>query len=156
MAKIKLDIVPYAEIGVIAVCAPMRDYRFIWHINNHLQVSYTQDVPFNWPHPKLKQTFDYAVFRCSEHPDILVLNNRNENVQLIPALPTIDFFVVFSEEMSDDDATKWMSEIRSIQGITLVTPLSGKNLDEFRHILSEMEFQEMQRNKENKQKNRGY
>lgn len=156
MAKIKLDVTPYAEIGVIAVCAPMRDYRFIWHINNHLLVNYVQDAPFTWPHKKLKESFDYAVFRCPENPEILVLNNRNENVQLIPTLPTIDFFIVFSEEMSNDDATKWMKGIKSIQGITLAMPLTGKNLDEFRPILSEMEYQEMHRNKEEKQKNRGY
>lgn len=149
-AKIKLDVLPYADISVIAVCAPMRDYRFIWHLNNHLNVHFTQDRPFKWHHKKLKTDFDYAVFRCPEHSDVLFLNNRNENVQLIPNLATIDYFVVFIESTNESDINHWIKEIRSIPGITLLTTLSGKQLDEFRHILSEMEFQEMQRNIEAK------
>ncbi|MPM26214.1 hypothetical protein SDC9_72715 [bioreactor metagenome] len=150
MAKIKLDIQPYADISVIAVCAPMRDYRFIWHLNNHLGVHFTQDVPFNWPHKKLKMHFEYAVFRCPEHAETIFMNNRNENVQLLPALSTIDYFVVFSEHPGENELTSWMNEIRSIPGITLTTLLNGKQLDEFRHILSELEYQEMQRNIEAK------
>lgn len=150
-AKLKLDVLPYAEISVIAVCAPMRDYRFIWHLNNHLDVHFSQDMPFSWPHKKLKQHFDYAVFRCPEHAEILFLNNRNENVQLFPTLSTIDYFVVFSESPEDAEVDKWMQEIRRIPGITLLTMLTGKQLDEFRHILSEMEFQEMHRRIEDRQ-----
>ena len=149
-AKIKLDVLPYADISVIAVCAPMRDYRFIWHLNNHLDVHFSQDRPFVWHHKKLKTDFDYAVFRCPEHAEVLFVNNRNENVQLIPTLSTIDYFVVFLESTAESDINKWMKEIRSIPGITLLTLLSGKKLDEFRHILSELEFQDMQRSIEAK------
>jgi hypothetical protein len=155
-AKITLDIVAYSDIAVLAVCAPMRDYRFIWHINNDLQYNFAQEPPFLWFHKKLKSEYEFALFTSPSHDDIAIVSNRNENVLLVPKLSTVDFFIAFTESSSQKKVALWESALKKIQGVTLITQLQGAQLDEFSNILSEIEAQETERKKEEKKERKGF
>ncbi len=155
-AKITLDIVAYSDIAVLAVCAPMRDYRFIWHINNDLQYNFAQEPPFLWFHKKLKSEYEFALFTCPSHDDIVIVSNRNENVLLVPKLSTVDFFIAFTESADQKEVALWESTLKKIQGVTLITQLQGAQLDEFSNILSEIEAQETERKKEEKKERKGF
>jgi hypothetical protein len=149
-AKIKLDVSPYSDISVIAICSSMRDYKFIWYLNKYLNLNFYQPEPIVWRHEKLKSNIEYAIFKCKEHHDIVFFNNHNENFHLIPSLATFDFFLVFSENAEKDYIEEWMKKIRKIQGVSILTLLTDKNLKLFSEIMSELEFQEIQRNIEKK------
>ncbi|PKP03340.1 MAG: hypothetical protein CVU11_08805 [Bacteroidetes bacterium HGW-Bacteroidetes-6] len=155
-AKITLDFVAYSDIAVLAVCAPMRDYRFIWHINNDLQYSFAQEPPFSWFHKKLKADYEFALFTCPNHEDIVILSNRNENVLLVPKLATVDFFIVFTDSADPKEVALWKNTLQKIQGVTLITQLQGKQLDDFQTILSDIEAQETERKKAEKQERKGF
>lgn len=155
-AKITLDIIAYSDIAVLAVCAPMRDYRFIWHINNDLQYNFAQEPPFLWFHKKMKADYEFAFFTCPSHDDIVIISNRNENVLLVPKLATVDFFIAFTESAEPKEVSLWESTLKKIQGVTLVTQLHGPQLDDFRIILSEVEAQETERKKAEKEERKGF
>lgn len=154
-AKIKLDIVAYENINIIAFCAPMPDFRFIWHLNKKLSLNFIQTTPLDFYSNKLKQEISYSVFKSSDHPEILFVSNRNANSTLIESLNTIDFFLIF-QNVDDKEIDDWLKEIKSTKGVTIALKLEEKYNDTFQNVLSEIEYKELKIKIENKKKNRGF
>lgn len=147
--KITLEVIPETEVRVLAVCAPMRDYRFTWLINNTMSNNFMQVAPLQWIAKKSKAAGSFAVFRDENIPGLIIVNNRSENTFLFQAFATIDFFVIFDENETQENADEWKSTLKKMQGITLVTMLPEKHADDFRQVLSELEYQDMQRKQQN-------
>ncbi len=154
--KITLDIAPFPGICVVAICAPMRDYRLAWHLNNQMDCHFVQEFPLTWSNKKRKTNTDFAVFRCPDNNELALINNRNDNTVLMSSLATIDFFLVFEDAAETKEPDEWMAQLKKIPGVTLVQRLAEPYLSEWQVVLSELEFQAMQRRKDAKENKSNY
>lgn len=149
-AKITLDIGPFEqEISVFAISAPMRDYRFIWYLNKSIDYDFIRGEAYIHHVKKQKKDFHFSVFLCNEYLDMLFISNRAENSLLFPKYKGVDFFLIWYRELNDDEAYFWKKSLKSIPGITLAKQIEGDALEDFQTIVAEMEYQQMDRNKDN-------
>lgn len=149
--KLTLEAVNEEPISVVLISAPMRDYRLAWLLNSNCSCDFVKSDSFSFKNPRIEDPLEFSLYKWlfEDEQEILLLSNRCDNILLDTELPHVDFFFIINDNPSSD---LWPQNIRKLRGVTLTQDANPNVLIRIRHILDELEMQQMFRKSINQSK----
>ncbi|MEO5966836.1 MAG: IPExxxVDY family protein, partial [Ferruginibacter sp.] len=129
MLKLKLDnnaaeISFFEDARIIGMVAPLKDYSFIWNLNNQLGFNFRINNFLEIQLKRKGRDYFFDVFEYkSQTSEILhyIYNNQHDGEFLLPELKHLDFLLLLKFEIiTNEEVKNLMEAIRKISGVQLV------------------------------------
>ncbi len=113
MAKFVLDIedVEDYDFGLIGISCHSKDYRISRELNKSLRTDFARTSDYKLD----EQSFSfYQYFDEENHIDYYFIANRSKTGFLIPEQKTVDYFLIFKENYSEEQLKEFIWKINDI------------------------------------------
>lgn len=125
--KIKLQL-QASDFVMFAISSVEDDYRLVWLLNKVLEIDL---VRAQYPNEQIETTHDqkitYFIYKnAAKKLDFIFIGNKYPKFCLIPQLPTTDFVLKISGNLTDDEADGIAAKIRSVKEISACINLNVK------------------------------
>lgn len=124
---------------LMGIVAPMKDYVFIWHINQNLGFDFRLNNSLEIQLVKKKRDYFFSVYQYNVPASTLVhylYNNQFDGEYLLPEFKHLDFLWMIKEELVPDDEFEGLiAGIRSIPGVQLVSEMSADKIKHKQHLI---------------------
>ena len=144
MLKLKLDnnaaeISFFEDARIIGMVAPLKDYSFIWNLNNQLGFNFRINNFLEIQLKRKGRDYYFDVFEYkSQTSEILhyIYNNQHDGEFLLPELKHLDFLWLLKFEIiTNDEVKNLMEAIRKIPGVQLVTEVTKDKIKNKQHLI---------------------
>ena len=142
--KLKIDNDVLAEeffepCRLIGIVAPIKDYLFIWQINQHLGYNFRINNGLEIQLKKKDRNYFFSVYEYPIHSCCMVhylYNNQFDGEYLLPEFKHLDFlWLTKYDEVSNDEMNALMQGIRSMPGVQLVKEMSHDKIKHKQHLI---------------------
>ena len=142
--KLKIDNEILAEeffepCRLIGIVAPVKDYLFIWQINQHLGYNFRINNSLEIQLKKKDRNYFFSVYEyplpscCMVH---YLYNNQFDGEYLLPEFKHLDFlWLTKYDELSNDELNVLMQGIKSLPGVQLVNEMSHDKIRHKQHLI---------------------
>jgi hypothetical protein len=142
--KLKIDNDAIAEdfledILILGIVAPIKDYTFVWRINQVLGYSFSINNSIEIQLKKKKRDYffsiyDYAIPGCDTV--YYLYNNQHDGEFLLPEFKHLDFlWLAKGEQIDREELTLVQQTLRTIHGVQLVNELSPDKIKNKQHLM---------------------
>ena len=144
MLKLKLDnnaaeISFFEDARIIGMVAPLKDYSFIWNLNNQLGFNFRINNFLEIQLKRKGRDYFFDVFEYkSQTSEILhyIYNNQHDGEFLLPELKHLDFLLLLKFEIiTNEEVKNLMEAIRKISGVQLVTEVTKDKIKNKQHLI---------------------
>jgi hypothetical protein len=113
---------------LIGIVAPIKDYTFIWHINQALgyqfQINHSSEIQLR----KKDRNYFFSIYQYnlpSSQMTHLLYNNHDDGEYLLPEFKHLDYlWLARGEIMQKEEVKNLLAAIRTIKEVSLVTELT--------------------------------
>lgn len=144
MAKLNIDNNSLAEYffddcRIFGIVAPIKDYQFTWHINRQMGLAFRANNSLEIELKKKGRQYYFSVFEHVVPNSMLVYylyNNEHDGEYLLPEFKHLDYlWLTKYEDITTEELTGLMQNVRSIPGVQLVTELEATKIKNKQHLI---------------------
>ncbi len=120
MAKLTLDFEPEFDFLLIGISCHLKDYRFVWTINQHMdfQLKREEDLSMIVDKSKSKSLFSIFSFEDEEnHIHYTLISNRGDAGVLIPELKQVDYFLQIRGPVEEDKLQEEVEKLKKMPNV---------------------------------------
>ena len=144
MAKLNIDnellaVSFFDDCRIIGIVAPVKDYQFIWQINQKLGLAFRVNHSLEIILIKKGRKYHFSVFEYMVPNSTLcyyLYNNEHDGEYLLPEFRHLDYlWLTKYEEVTDEDFQALMDHIRTLNIAQLVTELPAIKIKNKQHLI---------------------
>lgn len=129
----------FDDIHLLGIVAPVKDYRFIWHINKYLGFSFKMKHEHEISLIKKNRHYYFSVYQytvpgcCIDH---YLYNNEDDGEYLLPELKHLDFLWLTKGVVTDAEAISDLQRsLKEIPGVQLVNEMTNEKIRNKEHLI---------------------
>jgi hypothetical protein len=128
MAKQHLQIEAEADFHLIAVSCHLKDYRFVWTLNNELKTEFIKTDFYQHYDNKLSfSRFEYQV----DFSSIFVISNKSQGGYLLKKTNQIDYWIRIDDNIDSKILKNWVDQIKNINEVLALTFIKNEKQKEY-------------------------
>lgn len=137
--KVQLKVNPSGDFSLIGIVSAEPDYKLSLAINKKLKINLKNSDPLKIDADAVDE-FSFSRFTFHDDPaelTYILISNRCGQGCLIRKLKNIDFFMqLHHPEISPEEASRIISSVREVQGVTAIFNLTAEELKDknFRYL----------------------
>ncbi len=124
---------------LIGIIAPIKDYKFCWHLNRILQLNFRVNNNIEIELNKKKRQYFFSVFEYTEKGTTkthYLYNNQFDGEYLLPEFRHLDFlWLIKDENMRDKELADLLNSIRTIPSVQLITEMTNERIRNKQHLI---------------------
>ena len=129
----------FEDTRLLGVMAPIKDYKFCWHLNNILGMDLRFNNEIEIQLTKKKRNYFFSVYEYNEPTRSLshyIYNNQHDGEYLLHEFKHLDFLWLMKGDVIDDTALQQkMEALRSINSVQLVVELTQEKIKNKEHMV---------------------
>lgn len=145
--KLKIDNESIAEeffenSFLMGIVAPVKDYTFIWNVNNKLRFKFRINNNLEIQLKKKNRNYFFSVYEFFEQHSSNIhylYNNQNDGEYLLPEFKHLDFLWLIKggddEPPNKEDANLLLQSIRLLPSVQLVTEMTNEKIRNKQHLI---------------------
>ncbi len=122
----------FEDTRLLGIMAPVKDYQFCWHLNNHTGLDFRLNNEIEIKLLKKKRWYYFSVYEFAEPNKFLshyIYNNQFDGEYLLQEFKHLDFlWLMKGDEVSNETLQETIQTIRSISSVQLVTELATEKI----------------------------
>lgn len=144
MLKLKLDNSAaesnfFEDVRIIGIVAPVKNYSFIWKINNYLGMGFKINNNLEIQLKRKNRSYFFNVYEYKAPVGELlhyIYDNHNDGEFLLPELKHLDFLLLMKYEIiTSEEVNNLVDAIKKISGVQLVTEVSQDKIKNKQHLI---------------------
>lgn len=145
--KLKIDNESIAEeffenSFLMGIVAPVKDYTFIWNVNNKLRLKFRINNYLEIQLKKKNRNYFFSVYEFFEPHNSIVhylYNNQNDGEYLLPEFKHLDFLWLVKSEDEEppqkEDTSVLLQSIRLLPSVQLVNEMTNEKIKHKQHLI---------------------
>jgi len=120
MAKLTLDFEPEFDFLLIGISCHLKDYRFVWNLNHHLNYQLKREDDLSMIVDKLKTKSLFSIFSYEDeenHIHYSLIANRGDAGILIPELKTVDYLLQIRGPLEDEELEQEVERLKNVPNV---------------------------------------
>ncbi len=115
--RLTLDYNEELDFSVIAINSHVKSYKLCWELNKLFQLNFEKLEDYN-----TEGGLWFSRYRSSKEDGVVydIVVNRSKKGYLIPALKSVNYFLVIDNYYDQDSVTGFMNDLRKLSNILLV------------------------------------
>ncbi len=114
------------------------DYKLCWLINDQLRMSFLKTDNLQVFHKKLNEEQEFSLFQFDDENSMLVyriIGNRSDTGNFLSELKNIDFLLHIQGDLIQDDVSKLVQKLNSLEAVRMCVPVDLGKLKEKDRLL---------------------
>lgn len=129
MAKIQLKLGLDVDFHIIGVSCHLKDYRFVWKVNNAIESNFCKAEFYE--HFENKLFFSNYKYNI-DNQDVFIISNKSQGGYLIKKTKQIDYWLKVNYNVDDSTLNGWVDKINEIEDVLALTRIeSNKQKEHF-------------------------
>lgn len=131
MNKLTLKYELEYDFVLIAITAPLKDYRLCYKINKQLLIEFyrTDELSLQYAISEQPAFFSKFHYRMAEtETDFHLLSNKGTEGLLIPEMKNADFFILIQNYIDKDDLNHFITGLNKIPEVLVAVEVDPKKL----------------------------
>ena len=129
MAKIQLKVELDVDFHIIGVSCHLKDYRFVWKVNNAIESNFCKTEFYE--HFENKLFFSNYKYNI-DNQDVFIISNKSQGGYLIKKTKQIDYWLKVNYNVDDSTLNGWIDKINEIEDVLALTRIeSNKQKEHF-------------------------
>lgn len=132
LSKLTLKYEPDLDFVLIAITAPLKDYRFCYKLNKHLNIQFYRLEELSlqrYPDDYQAYFTRYHYYLPESETDFYLLSNKGTGGFLVPEMNKVDFFIVIRNYIDDDESLdQFISSVNRIPEVQVAVEVDPKKL----------------------------
>lgn len=124
---------------LLGVVAPMKDYQFIWNINQYLGYKFRVNHSLEIQLRKKDRNYFFSIFEyCAPTSNTIhyLYNNHCDGEYLLPEFKHLDYlWLIKDDEIHENDISIMIPSLRTIPGVQLVTEMTHEKIKNKEHLI---------------------
>jgi hypothetical protein len=129
----------FEETRLLGIVAPIKDYRFCWHLNQMLQLNFRMNNTLEIQLNKKQRNYFFSVYEYVEKGGTIkhyLYNNQFDGEYLLPELKHLDFLWLIKDDiMHDNEVAILINAIRTIPSVQLITEMTNEKIKNKQHLI---------------------
>ena len=129
----------FEDVIVLGIVVPVRDYMFIWHMNNLLSFRFRQHTEAEIRLNRKKREYTFNLFEyCVPFTTIrhLLYENQHDGEYLLPEFKHLDFIWVIKEgNFSREELDDFLGIIKMSEKVQMVTEIPIEKIKSKENLL---------------------
>ncbi len=129
----------FQDTRLLGIVAPIKDYRFCWHLNQILQFDFRINNSIEIQLNKKQRKYFFSVYEHAEKGGTkrhYLYNNHFDGEYLLPELKHLDFLWLIKDDiMHDDEIAVLISSIRTLPVVQLIKEMTNEKIKNKQHLL---------------------
>lgn len=124
---------------LLGIMTPLKDYRFIWHINQHLGYNFRAIPGLEIQLRKKNRNYFFSIYEFKSpscNTTHYLYNNQFDGEYLLPEFKHLDFlWLVKDDEDMVNDISNIFHPVRSLPGVQLVVEMTNEKIKNKQHLI---------------------
>lgn len=129
----------FQDTRLLGIVAPIKDYRFCWHLNQMLRFDFRINNNIEIQLNKKNRKYFFSIYEYGEKSGTIkhyLYNNQDDGEYLLPEFKHLDFLWLIKDDvMHDDEVAILISSIRSIPSVQLITEMTNEKIKHKQHLI---------------------
>ena len=129
----------FDECRLLGIVAPMKDYKFIWYINNMLGMNMRLNINLEIPMIKKDRRYYFSVYEYEVPGSALthyMYSNQYDGEYLLPEFKHLDFLWLTKFEYLDDhNFSKLLESVRKLPAVQWVSEMTNEKIKNKQHLI---------------------
>lgn len=129
----------FQDARLLGIVAPIKDYRFCWHLNQMLQFDFRINNNIEIQLNKKDRNYFFSIYEYVERGGTIkhyLYNNQFDGEYLLPEFKHLDFLWLIKDDiMHDDEVAVLINSIRSIPSVQLITEMTNEKIKNKQHLI---------------------
>lgn len=124
----------YEDARVLGIVSKYKNYKFIWSLNQHLDLNFKMITDYEIELPKKNRKCFFSVFQhCVKNTsiDYFIYQNYFEGEFLLPELKNIDFIYLVKGDFGADQI-QWKNFIEGLKSVGCIQMVSEIPIDQIK------------------------
>lgn len=125
--KFELDL----DFVLVAITAPLRDYRLCFKLNKELNIDFSriEDLELSFSEEEEPTYFSCYLYQQSQtETEFFLLSNKGTDGFLVPEMKQTDFFILIRNYLDKKDLKEMIAAINRIPEVLVAAELDPKKL----------------------------
>ena len=117
---------------LLGIVAPIKDYQFVWHINQilgyHFKINHTLEIQLK----KKERIYFFSIYEFPVPGSTMVhyiYNNEDDGEYLLPEFKHLDYlWLAKGEDMEKDHVSILIQSLKLLSGVQLVTEMTNEKI----------------------------
>jgi len=128
MAKIQLKVGLDVDFHIIGVSCHLKDYRFVWKVNNAIKTNFCKTEFYEHFDNKLY----FSAYKCNvDNEDVFIIANKSQGGFLIKQSKQIDYWLKVNYNIDDNTLSEWIDKINKIDDVLALTRIQTNKQKEY-------------------------
>jgi len=131
--KHKLSVSSEENYCLLGISTDEPDYKLCWLINDQFRMSFFKTDNLRVFHKKLNEDQEFSLFQYDDENSMLVyriIGNRSDEGFFLSELKNIDFLLHIQGDLIQDDITKLVRQLISLDAVRMCVPVDLGKLKE--------------------------
>jgi len=125
--------------SLLGIVAPLKDYQFIWYINQYLGYNFRVNHNLEIQLRKKERNYFFSIYE-DPSPSCTTIhylyNNQFDGEYLLPEFKHLDFlWLVKDDEMGIYDISMMMQALKTLPGVQLVVEMTDEKIKNKQHLI---------------------
>ena len=132
-----------SEYTLIGISCHLKDYRLTFFLNKQLNIKLRRIDDFTQVNPD-KEELSYSVYfyHCPDTKNnFCLITNHHSEGKLIPALRSIDYFLLIENELPGERKKELISKVKTIPNLLTAYEIELSKVKNINQLLAELELQ---------------
>ncbi len=129
----------FVDTRLLGIVAPLKDYRFCWHLNQMLRFDFRINNSLEIQLNKKSRKYFFSIYEYGEKCGTIrhyLYNNQCDGEFLLPEFKHLDFLWLIKDDvMENEEVGILINSIRSIPAVQLITELTNEQLKNKQHLI---------------------
>jgi hypothetical protein len=129
----------FEDTRLLGIVAPVKDYAFIWHVNESLGFKFRINNSIEIQLKKKERNYFFSIYEyvvpgcCMVH---YLYNNQYDGEYLLPEFKHLDFlWLAKGEQMLISEVQALQSSVKLLPGVQLVTEMTNEKIRNKQHLI---------------------
>ena len=137
MAKLTLDFQPQFDFILYGVSCHVKNYKFIYNVNNNIRVNFerTDDIELLSGKSKAQKFPVYSYNNEEDHTYCDIVANRSSTSYLVPEQKQIDYFLLLNEPILEQEVVRITDGIKKLKIVNIIYKIDLNSLKSKQNLL---------------------
>ncbi|HCN82893.1 MAG TPA: IPExxxVDY family protein [Sphingobacteriaceae bacterium] len=131
MSKLTLKYEPDLDFILVAITAPLKDYRFCFKLNKQLNIQFDriEELSLQFYSGEYQVQFTrYHYYQAQSETDFYLIANKGTEGFLIPEMNNVDFFILIRNYIDNESLEQFITGINKIPEVQVAVEVDPKKL----------------------------